>query len=44
MTKALVRKVAGCGVMAIGHGRRVRVQQDAPSFRGVTLVRWLVRV
>ena len=34
----------GCGVMAIGHGRRVRVLHDAPSFRRVTLVRWLVRV
>jgi transposase len=34
----------GCGVMAIGHGRRVRVLHDAPSFGRVTLVRWLVRV
>jgi transposase len=31
-------------VMAIGHGRRVRVLHDAPSFGRVTLVRWLVRV
>jgi transposase len=34
----------GGGVMAIGHGRRVRVLHDAPSFGRVTLVRWLVRV
>jgi transposase len=34
----------GCGVMAIGHGRRVRVLHDAPSFGRVTLIRWLVRV
>ena len=34
----------GCGVMAIGHGRRVRVLHDAPCFGRVTLVRWLVRV
>jgi transposase len=33
-----------CGVMAIGHGRRVRVLHDAPSFGRVTVVRWLVRV
>ena len=34
----------GCGVMAIGHGRRARMVHDAPSFGRVTLVRWLVRV
>jgi transposase len=34
----------GCGVVAIGHGRRVRVLHDAPCFGRVTLVRWLVRV
>jgi transposase len=34
----------GCGVLAIGHGRRVRVLHDAPCFGRVTLVRWLVRV
>ena len=34
----------GCGVMAIGHGRRVRVLHDAPCFGRVTRVRWLVRV
>jgi transposase len=34
----------GCGAMAIGHGRRVRVLHDAPSFGRVTRVRWLVRV
>jgi transposase len=33
-----------CGVMAIGHGRRVRVLHDAPCFGRVTLVRWLVRI
>jgi transposase len=34
----------GCGVMAVGHGRRVRVLHDAPCFGRVTRVRWLVRV
>jgi hypothetical protein len=29
----------GCGVLAIGHGRRDRVLHDAPSFGRVTLVR-----
>jgi len=33
-----------CGVLAVGHGRRVRVLHDAPCFGRVTLVRWLVRV
>jgi transposase len=34
----------GCGVMAIGHGRRVRTLHDAPCFGRVTLVRWLMRI
>jgi transposase len=33
-----------CWVMAIGHGRRVRMLHDAPCFGRVTLLRWLVRV
>jgi transposase len=34
----------GCGVMAIGHGRRVRLLHDAPCFGRVALLRWLVRI
>ena len=30
-----------CGVLAVGHGRRVRMLHDAPCFGRVTLVRWL---
>jgi transposase len=33
-----------CGVLAVGHGRRVRVLHDAPCFGRVTVVRWLVRM
>ena len=33
-----------CGVMAVGHGRRLRVLHDAPCFGRVTLLRWLVRI
>jgi transposase len=33
-----------CGVLAVGHGRRVHVIHDAPCFGRVTLVRWLKRV
>jgi transposase len=33
-----------CGVLAVGHGRRVRVLHDAPCFARVTLLRWLVRI
>jgi transposase len=33
-----------CGVMAVGHGRRLRVLHDAPCFARVTLLRWLVRI
>ena len=33
-----------CGVLAVGHGRRVRVLHDAPCFGRVTLLRWLVRI
>ena len=33
-----------CGVMAVGHGRRVRMLHDAPCFARVTLLRWLVRI
>jgi transposase len=34
----------GCGVLAVGHGRRTRILHDAPCFGRVTLLRWLVRV
>jgi transposase len=33
-----------CGVMAVGHGRRVRILHDAPCFGRVTVLRWLVRM
>jgi transposase len=33
-----------CGVLAVGHGRRVRLLHDAPCFARVTLLRWLVRI
>jgi transposase len=33
-----------CGVMAVGHGRRVRILHDVPCFGRVTLIRWLVRI
>src|SRR5215210_5235499 len=33
-----------CGVMAIGHGRRVRMLHDAPCLGRVTRLRWLVRI
>ena len=33
-----------CGVMAVGHGRRVRILHDAPCFGRVTLLRWLLRI
>jgi transposase len=33
-----------CGVLAVGHGRRVRLLHDAPCFARVTLVRWLLRI
>jgi len=34
----------GCGVLAVGHGRRRRVLHDAPSLGRVTVLRWLSRV
>jgi excisionase family DNA binding protein len=33
-----------CGVLAVGHGRRVRILHDAPFFGRVTVLRWLVRM
>jgi len=33
-----------CGVVAVGHGRRVRMLHDAPCFGRVTVLRWLVRM
>jgi transposase len=33
-----------CGLLAAGHGRRVRSLHDAPCFGRVTVLRWLVRM
>jgi len=33
-----------CGVLAAGHGRRIRELHDAPCFGRVSIVRWLKRV
>ena len=33
-----------CGVLAVGHGRRVHVLHDAPCFGRVTLLQWRKRV
>jgi transposase len=33
-----------CGVLAVGHGRRIRILHDAPCFGRVTILRWLVRM
>jgi transposase len=33
-----------CGVLAVSHGRRVRMLHDLPCFGRVTLLRWLVRI
>jgi transposase len=33
-----------CGVLAVRHGRRVRMLHDMPCFGRVTLLRWLVRI
>jgi transposase len=33
-----------CGLMALGHGRRVRMLHDAPCFGRVTVLGWLVRI
>jgi transposase len=33
-----------CGVLAVSHGRRVRMLHDVPCFGRVTLIRWLVRI
>jgi transposase len=33
-----------CGVLAVSHGRRVRMLHDMPCFGRVTLLRWLVRI
>src|SRR5512133_3308800 len=40
----LVAACPACGVLAVGHGRRVRILHDAPCFARVTLLRWLVRI
>jgi transposase len=33
-----------CGVVAVGHGRRVQVLHDAPCFGRPVLVRWFKRI
>ncbi|EWS99553.1 hypothetical protein N865_02125, partial [Intrasporangium oryzae NRRL B-24470] len=33
-----------CGVVAVGHGRRVHEAADAPCFGAVTVIRWRKRV
>jgi transposase len=33
-----------CGVLAVGHGRRIRILHDVPCFGRVTVLRWLVRM
>jgi hypothetical protein len=33
-----------CRVLAVSHGRRVRMLHDMPCFGRVTLLRWLVRI
>src|SRR5215211_893446 len=33
-----------CGVLAISHGRRVRILHHAPCFGRVSVLRWLVRI
>ena len=33
-----------CGVLAVSHGRRVRMLHDMPCFGRVTLLRWLLRI
>jgi transposase len=40
----LERACPSCGVLAISHGRRVRILHDAPCFGRVTVLRWLVRI
>src|SRR5690349_270729 len=43
-TDADVGGCPSCGVVAIGHGRRVHTAADAPCFGAVTVIRWRKRV
>ncbi len=43
-TSPVTHGCPGCGVLAVGHCRRVHVVHDAPCFGRVTLVRWLKRI
>ena len=43
-TDADVGGCPSCGVVAVGHGRRVHVAADAPCFGVVTIVRWRKRI
>jgi transposase len=43
-TDADVGGCPSCGVVAVGHGRRVHTAADAPAFGAVTVVRWRKRV
>ena len=43
-TDRLEHGCPACGVLAVGHGRRVHLVHDAPCFGRVTLVRWLKRI
>lgn len=33
-----------CGVVAVGHGRRVHCAHDAPAFGSAVLVAWVKRI
>jgi transposase len=43
-TDADIGGCPSCGVVAVGHGRRVHVAADAPCFGAVTVIRWRKRV
>ena len=43
-TDADVGGCPSCGVVAVGHGRRVHTAADAPAFGAVTVVRWRKRI
>src|SRR4051794_34455040 len=43
-TDADVGGCPSCGVVAVGHGRRIHAAADAPCFGAVTVVRWRKRV
>ena len=43
-TDADVGGCPSCGVVAVGHGRRVHEAADAPCFGAVTVIRWRKRI